>query len=258
MPGELYISGVGLTRGYLGAPRQTAQRFLANPHGPPGSRMYRTGDRARHTLSGELEYLGRRDQQVKLHGYRIELQDIESCLHDHAGVQDAAVVLHKQGTAEAQLVAYYVVAAGGGIPDVSALREHLRQRLPTYMMPSHFLELEQLPRTTSGDLDRMALPVPSRALQPKEYVAARTPTEQALVGIWEEIFKLERVSIHDNFFDLGGDSIVSIQIINRAERVGLNLSLRQTFEHPTIAELAPFVCAEVVARAYEAGEQTQA
>jgi aryl carrier-like protein len=220
--------------------------------------MYRTADRARHTLSGELEYLGRRDQQVKLHGHRIELQDIEACLHDHAGVQDAAVVLHKQETAVTELVAYYVATAGGDIPEASALGEYLRQRLPTYMLPSHFLELEQLPRTANGDLDRLALPVPSRALQPKEYVAARTPIEQALVRIWEQIFELERVSIHDNFFDLGGDSIVLIQIINRAQRVGLELSLRQTFEHPTIAELAPFVGAEVEAPADEASEQTQA
>lgn len=258
MPGELYIGGAGLTRGYLDDPRQTAQRFLANPHGPPGSRMYRTGDRARHTVSGELEYLGRRDQQVKLHGYRIELRDVESCLHAHPGVQQAAVVLHKPGAAEAQLVAYYVVAAGVDIPDAATLMEHLRQRLPAHMIPAHFVELEQLPRTSNGDLDRLALPVPSRALQPKEYVAARSPTEQALVRIWEEMFKLERVGIHDNFFDLGGDSIVSIQIIDRAQRVGLHLSLRQTFEHQTIAELSPFVRADVVAQADAVSEQTQA
>jgi len=238
MAGELYIGGAGLARGYLNEPRQTAQRFVANPYGPPGGRMYRTGDRVRYTANAELEYLGRRDQRVKLRGHRIELEEIESSLRSHGGVQDAAVLLHKPGTAEAQLVAYYVVAAGENVPDVAALKAHLREKLPEFMVPDHFAELERLPLTASGKLDRRALPQPARALQPAKYLAPRTPTEQTLAQIWAGVLKVERIGVHDNFFELGGDSIVSIQIVERAGSAGLHLNLRQMFEHQTIAEVA--------------------
>jgi non-ribosomal peptide synthetase component F/aryl carrier-like protein len=237
VPGDLYICGAGLARGYLNKPSQTAQRFLANPYAA-GGRMLRTGDRVRHIESGELEYLGRSDSQVRLRGYRIELQEIESCLRSHAGVQDAAVVLHEPVGADAQLVAYYVVQSGAPVPDVSSLKAHLRNKLPAYMVPEHFAELEQLPLSAGGQLDRKALPEPSRTQQSREYVAPRTPTERTLARLWAELLHVERVGIHDNFFELGGDSLVSIQIVERALRSGLRLSLRQTFEHQTIAELA--------------------
>jgi fengycin family lipopeptide synthetase B len=238
VPGELFIAGAQVGRGYLGRPALTAERYLPDPFSPvPGARMYRTGDRVRWLPNGELEYFGRLDQQVKVRGHRIEPGEVEAALAAHPAVREAAVAVH--GDAGERKLVGYVVSAGPE-PTADALRAWLKERLPEYMVPSVFVTMDVLPLSTSGKLDRRSLPAPDARRLPASdgYAAPRTDAEAALAAIWADVLGVERVGVHDNFFTLGGDSIVSIQIVARANEAGLRLQPRHVFSHQTVAELA--------------------
>ncbi|UHQ22824.1 amino acid adenylation domain-containing protein [Lysobacter sp. 5GHs7-4] len=237
-PGELYIAGAGVARGYLNRPELTAQRFLPDPFDARGGRMYRSGDRVRWREDGVLEYLGRNDQQIKIRGIRVEPGEIESQLMRHAAVAEAAVVAEATGgEGGMRLLAYLVPRAGAAI-DTDALRRHLAQSLPDYMMPSALMALPALPLTPSGKLDRKALPAPQRG-ERNGFVAPRTAEERKLAAIWKELLGLPRIGVHDNFFELGGDSLIAAQLIARLpERFGKRLPVASLFEASTIAGLA--------------------
>ena len=240
LPGEVYVGGAGVARGYLGLPELTAERFLPDPFGPePGSRLYRTGDLARRLEDGELEYLGRADQQVKIRGFRIEPGEIEAALAAHPAVAQAFVTLREDEPGERRLVAY-LVPSSQEEPGTEELRGFLAERLPGHMIPAAFVALAAIPLTAHGKVDRRALPAPSRERPDLEesWAAPRSATEQLLCRIWGEVLGFERVGIHDNFFALGGDSIRSIQVRSRAEEQGVRFTLQDLFQHPTVAELA--------------------
>ncbi|TDD88148.1 amino acid adenylation domain-containing protein [Actinomadura darangshiensis] len=228
VPGELYVAGAGLARGYLNRPGLSAERFVADPHGRPGTRMYRTGDLGRRRPDGGLEYLGRADQQVQLHGFRIEPGEIQAVLAKHEDVRDAAVVVRDD-----RLVAY-VVASG---VDAAGLRRFAGRTLPDHMVPAAVVELDALPLTSNGKLDRKALPAPDFAAKVSSR-APRTPEEETLARLFAEVLGLDRVGIDDGFFDLGGDSIIAIQLVSRARRSGLVITPREVFQHQTVEELA--------------------
>ncbi len=235
--GELYIAGAGLARGYLGQPGLTAARFTACPFGPPGQRMYATGDLARWTGDGQLEYLGRADEQVKIRGFRIEPAEIETALLRHPAIAGAAV-LAREDNGRKQLAAYLIPDPAASPPSAADLRGHLAAALPDYMIPATFTALDALPLTANGKLDRRALPAPGRDTA-AGYVPPRTPAEHAIAAIWAGVLGLDQVGIHDNFFELGGDSILSIQIVSRARRAGHQFTVKDLILHQTIAELAP-------------------
>ncbi|HET6763429.1 MAG TPA: condensation domain-containing protein, partial [Longimicrobiaceae bacterium] len=239
IPGELYLAGEGVTRGYLGRPALTAERYLPDPSGPAGGRMYRVMDRVRWSEGGELEYIERVDHQVKIRGYRVELGEIEAALGEHAGVGECAVTAFGEGDAPRELVAYWVPATVDA-PSVAELRGHLKGRLPGYMVPTYFVVLRELPRTPNGKVDRRALPAPHGAGRAGgEYVPPRNETETALAAIWREVLGVERVGVHDSFFDLGGHSLKATQVVSRVrEALGTALPIRAIFEAPTLAELA--------------------
>ncbi|MFJ9377999.1 non-ribosomal peptide synthase/polyketide synthase [Streptomyces sp. NPDC101455] len=229
--GELYLAGVQLARGYLGRSALTAERFVADPYATePGSRMYRTGDLARWTRDGELEYLGRADDQVKLRGFRIELGEIESVLAAHESVAHATVVLRDE-----RLVAYVVPV--GDAADSAELRAHSAQLLPDHMVPSAVVTLDALPLTPNGKLDRRALPAPDFAAEVTD-TRPRTPLEETLCALVADVLGLERVGVEDDFFSLGGDSIVAMQLVARARTAGLTFSPRDVFRHKSAAGLA--------------------
>ena len=243
VPGELYVGGAGLARGYLRRPELTAERFLPDHlTGQPNARLYRTGDLARYLPCGDIEYLGRLDSQVKIRGFRIELGEIEAVLRRHAGVREAVVLARETSPGNKRLVAWLVAGliTGHPAPEPAALREHLKQKLPDYMVPAAFVFLDKLPLTNNGKIDRKALPEPEehRPELTALYVAPRTDTERALATIWAKVLRLETVGVHDNFFELGGDSILSIQIVSLARREHLPLTPALLFAHQTIAELA--------------------
>ncbi|MEU6776076.1 non-ribosomal peptide synthase/polyketide synthase [Streptomyces sp. NPDC046759] len=237
MPGELYLAGDQVARGYLGRPGLTAARFPADPFGAPGERMYRTGDLARWDRDGRLVFLGRTDEQIKIRGFRIEPGEVEAALRAHPGVADAAVSAREH--AGRLMLVGYVVPAGGQVPSGDELRVELRRTLPDHMVPAAFVPLARIPRTTSGKTDRRALPAPpARPDGTTPYVAPRPGTEERLAAIWAEVLGVERVGARDNFFTLGGDSILSIQIVARARQAGLALTTKDVFRHQTVAELA--------------------
>lgn len=242
VPGEIYIGGVGVARGYLGRPDLTAERFIPHPFASePGMRLYRTGDLARYRADGELEYLGRNDQQVKVRGFRIEPGEIEAALTRHAGVREALVVALEESAGDKRLVAYLV--ADGQKDDLPAneqVRQHLQTLLPDYMIPAAYVWLEELPLTAHGKIDRAALPAPDWASQVTTmYVAPRTPTEECLASLWAQLLRCERVGVHDNFFELGGHSLLATRLIARvSEAFRLSLPLRTLFEAPTLASFA--------------------
>ncbi|WP_145336710.1 non-ribosomal peptide synthetase, partial [Paenibacillus xylanexedens] len=212
VPGELCIAGDGLARGYLNRPELTAEKFVDNPF-EPGGRMYRTGDLARWLPDGNLEYLGRIDEQVKIRGYRIETGEIVHRLLQHGDVKEAVVVAQKDEQGESYLCAYVV---SRGVFNASELRTYLKRSLPEYMAPSYLVEVEQIPLTANGKVDRKALPEPQGLLQTtSEYVAPRSETEAKLAEIWQDVLRTEQVGIQDNFFERGGDSIKAIQIVSR-------------------------------------------
>lgn len=239
--GELYIGGDGLARGYLNHPDLTAEKFVPNPFsGKPGARLYRTGDLARYRGDGNIEFLGRIDQQVKIRGFRIELGEIESVLGQHAAVREGLVLAREDIPGDKRLVAY-VVPSQDPAASAQELRGFLMHELPDYMLPSSFVFLDSLPLTANGKIDRRALPPPEQTRPELEetYAAPRTPVEELLAGIWAEVLKLERIGIHDNFFDLGGHSLKATQAMSRlCEAFHVEMPLRSLFEHPTVAGLA--------------------
>ncbi|UPJ95289.1 non-ribosomal peptide synthetase [Bradyrhizobium sp. 172] len=243
--GELYIGGAGVARGYLNRPELTAERFLADPFsGEVGARMYRTGDLARYLPDGNLEFLGRIDDQMKIRGFRIEPGEIAARLVEHASVRDAAVVACEDRSGEKRLVAYVVTAAehageAEGTELAGTLRTHLGARLPEYMVPSAFVRLAALPLTPNGKLDRKALPPPEDdAYARAAYEAPRGEIEIALAQIWAELLGLERVGRHDNFFELGGHSLLAVQLMERLRRLSLGVEVRTLFAKPVLADLA--------------------
>ncbi|QKW30763.1 non-ribosomal peptide synthase/polyketide synthase [Streptomyces seoulensis] len=238
IPGELYIAGAGLARGYARRPGATAARYLADPYGPPGTRMYRTGDVVRWSAEGELHFVGRADDQIKIRGFRVEPAEIEARITAHPDLAEAVVSLHQDGGRK-RLAAYVVTAAGASAPSAAQLRAHLADGLPDYMVPAAFVTVPELPLTANGKVDRRRLPAPDwSAGADRAYRAPRTEAERLLAGIWAELLGVERVGADDNFFMLGGDSILSIQVVSRARAAGLALTPREVFRHPTVAELA--------------------
>jgi amino acid adenylation domain-containing protein len=237
VPGELYLGGAGLARGYLGRPELTAERFVLDPFsGGFGARLYRTGDLVRRRPAGELDFLGRRDQQVKVRGFRIELGEVESALAACPGVAAAAVLARRDGALDLRLVAYIAPET----LSAAALRSALEQRLPHYMIPALWVFLPSLPQTPNGKLDRRALPAP-RPERPEAESAYRAPcgrVERILAEVWAEVLGLPRVGVLDNFFALGGDSILTIQVVARCRERGLEVVPRQIFRHQTVASLA--------------------
>ncbi|MEU7644641.1 non-ribosomal peptide synthetase [Streptomyces huasconensis] len=238
IPGELYIAGAGLARGYAGRPGATAARYLADPYGPPGTRMYRTGDIVRWSADGELHFVGRADDQIKIRGFRVEPAEIEARLTAHPAVAEAVVSLYEDGGRK-RLAAHLVPAGAAEVPAATALRAHLAAGLPDYMLPAAFVTVPELPLTANGKVDRRRLPAPDWAAGGEQtHRAPRTEAERVLTGIWTELLGVARVGVDDNFFMLGGDSILSIQVVSRARAAGLALSPRDLFRHPTVAELA--------------------
>ena len=240
VPGEIHLAGAGLARGYLGRPELTAEAFRPDPFSAePGGRLYRTGDLARQRPDGGLEFLGRADHQVKIRGFRLELAEVEAVLGQHPALADCVVTVREDRPGDRRLVAY-AVPQPGRVPGVPELRSFVAERLPHYMVPSAFVMLPTLPVLASGKVDRAALPAPEsdRPELGSSYAKPRTPAEATLAAVWARVLRLDQVGVHDNFFDLGGDSILSIQIIARASQAGLRLTARQIFEHQTVAELA--------------------
>jgi amino acid adenylation domain-containing protein len=239
VPGELYIGGEGVARGYLGRPVLTAERFIPDAFSrEPGSgaRLYRTGDRVRRRADGALEYLGRTDQQVKVRGFRIEPGEIEAALRAQPQVREAVAVVREGPQGDPRLVAY-VVAGEGASPAAAELRAALRERLPEHMVPGAFVVLESIPLTPNGKVDRRALPAPEA--ESAAYVAPRTPVEEVLAGIWAELLGTGRVGVEESFFDLGGHSLLATRVVSRARQAfGVEVPLRALFEAPTVAGLA--------------------
>ncbi|HEY0967628.1 MAG TPA: amino acid adenylation domain-containing protein [Opitutaceae bacterium] len=249
--GELFLGGEGLARGYLGRPDLTAERFIPDPFAAtPGGRLYRTGDLGRFRPDGQVEFLGRSDHQIKIRGFRIELGEIEAVLRSHPQVSEAAVIAREDEPGRKQLAAYVV---GATLPTGRALDAELRSwlgsRLPEYFVPAAFVALPALPQTPNGKLDRKALPAPATVATAgdagagggDDFVAPVTAAEQTLAQIWIDVLKIPRVGRHDNYFALGGDSILVLQVVSRARAAGLALSPRLVFERPTLAELADAV-----------------
>ncbi|MFD8699134.1 amino acid adenylation domain-containing protein [Kitasatospora purpeofusca] len=239
VPGELYLSGPGLARGYLGRPALSAERFVADPY-DTGARMYRTGDLARRRSDGTVEFLGRTDHQVKVRGFRIELGEIEAVLTAHPGVVQAAVLPHQDGTAGTRLVAHLAVAAGAdpAALDLASVRAHAAAALPDYMVPAAFTALAALPLNVNGKIDRAALPAPDFTAAAGAGRAARTPREEILCGLFGEILGVPEVSVDDDFFALGGHSLLATKLLSRVRAtLGAELGIRDVFEAPTVAGL---------------------
>ncbi len=243
VPGELCIGGKSLARGYLNLPQKTSERFIRDPYGDDEpDRIYRTGDRVRYLKDGYMEFFGRVDRQVKVRGFRVELDEIDNALRSLLSVSEAYTIAKREGSAPAQLVAF-VVAPADLTVEPSELREELKSRIPDFMIPSSFVILKKFPLTSGGKIDVAALR--AHELSPgshsDSYVAPRTPVEEVLANIWQDIFKLDRIGVNDNFFDLGGHSLLSLQIIDRVNKAGLVLTPAQFIQNPTIAAQARFI-----------------
>jgi amino acid adenylation domain-containing protein len=237
--GELYIGGVGVARGYLNRPELTSERFLVDPFsGRAGARLYRTGDLARYRSDGVLEYLGRVDNQVKVRGYRIELGEIEATLAGHPAVQSCAVLVREDIPGDKQLVGY-VVPRQGQSPESEDMKDFVKLRLPEYMTPGQFVLLDSFPLTKNGKVDRKALPAPSAVAIATEYQAPSTPTERALAEIWQRVLKRDRVSLREDFFDVGGHSLLLLTLLSEVrDKLGVELPLSSLLEHTSIETLA--------------------
>ncbi|WP_442757464.1 phosphopantetheine-binding protein, partial [Pseudomonas sp. PM2] len=230
--GELYLGGEGVARGYLERPALTAERFVPDPFGKPGSRVYRSGDLTRGRADGVVDYLGRVDHQVKVRGFRIELGEIEARLREQDNVGETVVVA-QDGPTGKQLVAYVVPVESVGDEAVwrDALRRALKTRLPDYMVPAYFVFLAQMPLTPNGKLDRRSLPEPDASQLQQHYVAPQTELEQQIAAIWADILHLPQVGLNDNFFEIGGHSLLAIQITSRVQaELGLEVPLVEVFQ----------------------------
>ncbi len=240
--GELYIAGAGVARGYLNRPELTQEKFISNPFSQEEeARLYKTGDLGRYLPDGNIEYLGRIDHQVKIRGFRIELGEIETVVSQHPSVLQTVVIAREDVSGNKRLVAYVVVKPEQVLPTPSQLRDFAKEQLPDYMLPSTFVFLDTLPLTPNGKVDRRALPAPNTSdlIDTRNFVAPRTSTEEMLAAIWSQVLGLERIGIHDNFFELGGHSLLATQVISRLRQAfGVEISLQQLFETPTIAGLA--------------------
>jgi acyl carrier protein len=256
--GELFIGGAGVGRGYWRRPGLTAERFVPDPFGPdPGGRLYRTGDLARWRATGELEFLGRLDAQVKLRGQRIEPGEIEHALSTHPHIRETAVVLRGAGR-RLRLVAY-VTAAGKEPPDHAELRQHLLKQLPEHMVPSNFVVLDQFPLLPGGKLDRAALPEPASARPERmAYVPPADPVQEVLAGVWADVLDLDRVGMTDDFFELGGHSLLITQAIYQIrETLRVEFSIRAFLTATTVAELAAAVRDEAAAAGVDVSRAAQ-
>jgi acyl carrier protein len=242
--GELCMGGAGLSQGYLNRPDLTAEKFVPDPFGrEPGARLYRTGDLVRYGEDGSLEFGGRLDHQVKVRGFRIELGEVEAALSRHERVRAAVVVAREVREGEQRLVAY-LVGNPKPLPTASEWRTFLLQRLPEYMIPSLFVSLEELPLLPNGKVNRAALPVPdaSRPELRREFVAPENPTQARLVELYMNVLALDNVGIHDDFFELGGDSILATRLASRVRRTfDVEMPLRELFWQPTVFELAAVI-----------------
>jgi acyl carrier protein len=240
--GELYIGGDGLARGYWQRAGLTAERFVPNPFGAPGTRLYRTGDVVKRNHEGSLEYIGRKDQQVKLRGHRIELGEIESVLCEHPGVGQAAAAVRDHAEGDRRLVVYWVASGQpSDWPGVAGLREFMQRRLPEYLVPSQYVRLDELPLTLNAKLDRGALQLLSADAEWEEQADAGpgNETEYALVELWEQVLGRQRIGIHDNFFELGGHSLLAVKTMARIEQsFAVTVGLQKFFAAPTVAGLA--------------------
>ena len=248
-PGELCLSGDGLSRGYWRRPALAAEKFVPNPWGGPGARIYRTGDLARQTSSGQHRFLGRIDQQVKIRGFRIEPGEIESVLQQHPEIREAVVAIDRGEQVEGRLLAYLVMRKDHS-PTREDLASFLRRTLPEHMIPTVFTELEALPLTANGKVDRQALPQPESMTSElaDSHVAPRSEVEMLLVEIWSEVLEVEKIGVFDSFFELGGHSLHVTQILSRLRDLfGVEISPRSLFESPTIADLT-VALAEALAR----------
>ncbi|WP_158287213.1 non-ribosomal peptide synthetase [Mesobacillus foraminis] len=237
VPGELYISGTGVARGYLNLEGMTRQKFTEDPF-ETGQRMYRTGDLAKWLPDGQLEYLGRMDSQVKIRGYRIELGEVEAHLNAHPSIKEAVVSARKSEEGTLYLCAYLVPNKEWTI---SGLRAHLLSTLPEYMIPAYFVELDTLPLTSNGKLDLSALPEPKARKSQENYKAPQTHLEKTMANVWQEVLRVEEIGLNDNFFELGGDSIKAIQIAARLSELRLKFDMKDLFKNPSISHLIPFL-----------------
>ncbi|WP_407692679.1 amino acid adenylation domain-containing protein [Pseudomonas savastanoi] len=243
MPGEIYIGGAGVARGYLNRDDLTAERFLKDPFSQqPAARMYRTGDLGRYLPDGNIEYLGRNDDQVKIRGFRIELGEIETCLAKHPGVQETVVVAREDVPGETRLVAYFTASDPARLPESSDLRTYLQGLLPDYMLPAAYMPLDAWPLTPNGKLDRKALPAPdSSALVSRAYEAPVGDVEIKLAALWADLLNVEKVGRHDHFFELGGHSLLAVSLIERMRQADLEADVRVLFGHPTLIQVAASV-----------------
>jgi acyl carrier protein len=235
VPGELYIGGAGVVRGYHQRPELTDERFVADPFATPGARMYRTGDLVRWSAAGEVEFLGRTDHQVKVRGYRIELGEIDALLLRQHGVREAVVLAREDVPGDVRLVAYVT-----GKSDEAALREAARLHLPSYMVPAAFVQLDQLPQTPNGKIDRKALPPPGAAAgkTARAYVAPQNDLEAIVVQLWCEVLGTERVGTDDNFFDIGGHSLLVVKLHRRLRaELPVEVALTDLYRFPTVRAL---------------------
>lgn len=238
MPGELYIGGECLARGYWKQPELTAEHFIDNPFGVKGERIYKTGDLVRYRPDGNLEFIDRLDEQVKIRGFRIELGEIETVLRKHPAVREAVVIAREDQEGEKRLAAY-LTAKGEEKPELEELTRLLKDHLPSYMIPSGYMWLEAIPLTINGKIDREALPIPDWASVSQEYVAPRNLMEEIVANVWSEVLSVEKIGIYDNFFERGGHSLLATQAVSRLqESLGIEVELRLLFEYPTVAELS--------------------
>jgi amino acid adenylation domain-containing protein len=240
VPGELFIGGDGLARGYLWHPALTADRFVPDPFSAePGARLYRTGDLVRYLPDGQVVFLGRVDNQVKVRGFRIELEEIEAVLRSHPSVKETVVLARNEDGDERRLVAY-IVSDNGQDSTTSKWRSFLATKLPDYMIPSAYVLLDKLPLNNNGKIDRRALPAPeqTRPELAQALVAPASPNEILLAGIWRSVLEMDHIGVHDSFFELGGDSLMAIQVVSKAREAGISIAIQQLFQHPTIADLA--------------------
>jgi amino acid adenylation domain-containing protein len=243
VPGEIYIGGAGLAKGYLNRPKLTAEGFITNPFDPNAkSRLYKTGDLARYLPDGNIEFLGRIDEQVKIRGFRIELGEIESTIKKISAVKEALVVADKNKSGYDRLIGYIVPDHPQSLSEAQ-IKDFLNERLPHYMVPPFFVFLEKFLLTANGKIDRRALPIPTVAHPKREsFIAPQGPVEEMVVELWQETLKIDLISTKDNFFELGGDSLLAVQFISRLYHLhDIDLPLRYLFEHPTIVQLAPVI-----------------